>query len=454
MRNLTIIKKILVINIIIMTLYFLTFFINSQSIVSKQLSIISDKKIESLYQTIKPIISINLTLGMEENYVSILNNTLKVHEEIISITLLNNNGEALYKVSKDNNLSNASVYENTIIDSLLNEEIGKIKFYYKISNDFNEVMSDYTIFLVWMFIAFIIVILLLTYIINHNLTPLKNLFEKIKEYKLNKKNEFTKTNLEDEVSQINNLIAEMLEKIEKEVEFKIQLEQKMMKKDRFASMGEMLDNIAHQWRQPLMVINATLLNMDLQLEKNEIDKEYLTNKMNKISETTLYMSETINVFREYINPNKIKSQFNMVESINNVLKFLKASMLDVNIEFNYEKKYELIGVKSEFSQVIISIINNAMEALESKENKSIVIELFEEERNIVLLIKNNGKKIKDDLIDKIFDPYFTTKHKAGGTGLGLYICKLIVSNTFNGVIGVSNCEDGVEFRLVFEKEKS
>lgn len=452
MRNLTIIKKILIINIIIMTLYFLTFFINSQSIVSKQLSIISDKKIESLYQTIKPIISINLTLGMEENYVSILNNTLKVHEEIISITLLNNNGEALYMVSKDNKLSNASVYENTIIDSLLNEEIGKIKFYYKISNDFNEVMSDYTIFLVWMFIAFIIVILLLTYIINHNLTPLKNLFEKIKEYKLNKKNEFSKTNLEDEISQINNLIAEMLEKIEKEVELKIHLEQEMMKKDRFASMGEMLDNIAHQWRQPLMIINATLLNMDLEVEKNEVDKEYLKKKMKKISETTLHMSETINVFRDYINPNKTKSKFNIVESTNNVLKFLKSSMFDVSIEFNYEKEYELVGVKSEFTQVIISIINNAIEALENKHNKAILIDLVKEENNVILLIKNNGKNIKGDLIEKIFDPYFTTKHKAGGTGLGLYICKLIISNTFNGSISVSNCKDGVEFKLEFKKE--
>lgn len=203
-----------------------------------------------------------------------------------------------------------------------------------------------------------------------------------------------------------------------------------------------------------MIINATLLNMDLQIEKNEVDKEYLKKKMKKISETTLHMSETINVFRDYINPNKTKSKFNIVESTNNVLKFLKSSMFDVSIEFNYEKEYELVGVKSEFTQVIISIINNAIEALENKDNKAILIDLVKEENNVILLIKNNGKNIKADLIEKIFDPYFTTKHKVGGTGLGLYICKLIISNTFNGSISVSNCKDGVEFKLEFKKEEN
>jgi len=231
-------------------------------------------------------------------------------------------------------------------------------------------------------------------------------------------------------------------KVKEEVAKQKAQEQMLLQQYRMANMGEMIDAIAHQWRQPLMQSNMILLNMSESLD----NEAYLKSKINNLTHLNRHMSQTIDDFRNLLKDGKVKTTFSVASAIDEVLVLLKNSLREV--ELRYEaKEVKLLSYKNEFMQVLITLISNAIEALEGVEDKYLFICVKEKESILYVQISDNAGGIEPQIMKKIFDPYFTTKEQSGGTGLGLYIAKIIVEQNLNGSLEVANSKEGTKFTV-------
>lgn len=456
MKNLSIFTQIVIINTIVMAFFIGIFIYKNYTTVSNQLVLLEDEKINSIAKSLTPIISINMSLGLEDNLKDIIKNGMQIHKEIQGVEIINDNNQTIFENFNNEKIdSTIKVYNIELIDSILKTPIGKMRVYYAFSDISIKLLKEFSLFLFWMFLFFLFSILISTLLIRYNLKSLQHLKEKMLSYSLNKKTVFQEESSKNEIAVINNSAIKMIKKIEEEVLKRILYEKEIMQKNRLASMGEMIDNIAHQWRQPLMKINAILLNTDRAIELKKYDEAYLQTKLDEISNTVYFMSNTIDTFREFLNPNKTKQHFEIKESIVKSIEFLENSLN--NIEVNLKgKEYLISASQSEFMQVMISILSNAIDVFETKEieNQKIDISVYEDDLNICIEILDNAGGIEDENLYKIFDPYFTTKHKEGGTGMGLYIAKMIMMSSFKGDISVKNEAKGARFTLKILKETS
>lgn len=232
-------------------------------------------------------------------------------------------------------------------------------------------------------------------------------------------------------------------------------EKLLIRQDKLASMGEMISLIAHQWRQPLSAINGTVLNIDIELKKREIYIEDIDKNLDEIEELTKYLSKTINDFADFFSKNKQKEIFYISEIITQ-FKLLIPIANSIDIVYEHQEEIEIMGYKSEFLQLFIIIINNAIYAcnknLSSHEQTEIIIKTYIKKNYICVSIEDNGKGIDKKDLKNIFNPYFTTKNKQHGTGLGLYILKLIIENSMNGKVFVENGEKGAIFTIKIPKK--
>ena len=231
----------------------------------------------------------------------------------------------------------------------------------------------------------------------------------------------------------------------------------LIRQNKLASMGEMIALIAHQWRQPLSVINGIVLNIDIDDRKKLLDRERLDEHLNKIEETTNYLSKTINDFTDFFSTTKRKDTFYISDIIKQV-KQLSGLSKHKNIEIIYrsQKEIKVVGYRSELIQSILIILNNAIYAvlknIPKTDKGKIVIEAEVVENSLLISIEDNGGGISNKDMKKIFDPYFTTKEKAHGTGLGLYILKMIVEDSMNGRISILNAKEGAKFIIKIPME--
>ena len=243
--------------------------------------------------------------------------------------------------------------------------------------------------------------------------------------------------------------------INKAVEKNRKHEIMLSEQSRLAQMGEAINMIAHQWRQPLNNLNGLVLLMDLKISKQEnINKDLLEKEFDEIESTTTYMSNTIDDFRNFFKPQKEKIEFNLEETIESTVRLLNPMMIhdEIEIHYNYTDNIKLFGYPNEIGQVMINIINNAKDALLSNninKEKNIYISLYKKHEKIVITIQDNAGGIDSKIIDHIFDPYFSTKLKKNGTGLGLYISKMIVEEHMAGKLNVENSDKGALFRIEF-----
>lgn len=256
-------------------------------------------------------------------------------------------------------------------------------------------------------------------------------------------------------SQLENLNSSLEKRIEDEIKKNTKQQHMIMQQNKLAQMGEMIENIAHQWRQPLAQINSSIILIDAILEKHNFKDTLVENKLTEIESLTSYMSKTISDFKNFFNPNKKKTIFNVEEAIqkaNDVLKGLINSH-HIQMEINIEKDLKINSYLGELQQVILIIINNAIDALihMNIHFPEILINAYTDNESLVIHIEDNALGINSDLLDKIFEPYFTTKHKAQGTGLGLYIAKMIVENSLLGFLSVENKQNGACFRIKIPK---
>lgn len=261
--------------------------------------------------------------------------------------------------------------------------------------------------------------------------------------------------LEDKVNaktiELQELNTSLEEKILNEV-FKNRNKDKILaEQSRFAALGEMIGNIAHQWKQPLSAISTAAGNAKIENMLGIIDKESLDDTFNRIDEYIHYLSDTIDDFRSYFKKDKVKKAFNIDEILKTALNISKGSLNDIRIiEDVTAFKIKLIGYPSELMQVFINIFNNAKEILDEKElaKKYLLISMSKSPSHIIIKIYDNAGGISKENLAFVFDPYFTTKHKAQGTGIGLYMSKEMIEKHMNGSLTVSNRAfdvDGTEY---------
>lgn len=233
-------------------------------------------------------------------------------------------------------------------------------------------------------------------------------------------------------------------------------EKLLFQKAKMADMGEMIGNIAHQWRQPLAVNNTIISILKEKNERESLQTDELSQKLKEMENSIQYMSRTIDDFMHFYHPNKEKTTFCVSKAVEHALEITYPMLNKANIEIRFKSSdgFHVNGYMNEYMQVIISILTNAKDILVHKEVKGayIKIDLLDTRDNIVLKISDNAGGIKDENLYHIFDPYFTTKHKSMGTGLGLYISKMIIEKNMNGILSVENDSEGATFSITMEKE--
>jgi len=216
-----------------------------------------------------------------------------------------------------------------------------------------------------------------------------------------------------------------------------------------AAMGEMIGNIAHQWRQPLSQVSGLFFDIEYAYDYKELDKKYLSKRVDEANDLLEYMSKTIDDFRNFFNPNNKKEEFLISDSVSIALRIVNSTLdfhkIDLQIDINSDEK--IYGYKNEYSQVIVNIISNAKDILIDRNIKEPKIKIYlENENKTVLCIEDNAGGIEKEIINKIFDPYFTTKYDYG-TGIGLYMTKLIIEEKMNGLITAKNSKEGAIFTI-------
>lgn len=216
----------------------------------------------------------------------------------------------------------------------------------------------------------------------------------------------------------------------------------LQQQTRLAAIGEMMANIAHQWRQPLSAITSSISGLKLKQEFGFLEDNDITEVNEQILKNAEFLSKTIDNFRNFFKKDQIKRKFFISQSINETINIIKASYDNhfIKLDKDLDDSIYYFGSDNMLSQVILNILSNAKDALVQNniQEKHVSISLCKDNDNIKIEIKDNGGGIKEEIQEKIFDPYFTTKHQHQGTGLGLYMSNQIVQNHFNGQITVQN----------------
>jgi len=244
---------------------------------------------------------------------------------------------------------------------------------------------------------------------------------------------------------LSKLNENLQDEVQKEIQKNLQKDKILQEQVKLVAMGEMVGAIAHQWRQPLNSLNINIQNLDDDYEDGLIDSEFIDNFIAKQTKTIQFMSNTIDDFRNFFRVDKIKKVFSVKEAIETTVSIQLAQLKNSNISLEIiGEDFEIDAIESEFKQVILNLITNAKDALEDKKisNGKILISLEKEK----IVISDNGEGIPEDIIDRIFEPYFTTKEQGKGTGIGLYMSKMIIEQNIGGSLSVKN-NGGAEFTI-------
>jgi PAS domain S-box-containing protein len=251
-----------------------------------------------------------------------------------------------------------------------------------------------------------------------------------------------------EIEEINTNLEK---RVQEELEKSRQKDFIMMHQARLAAMGEMIGHIAHQWKQPLNALNILMFNIKDGLDDPELNKEMLYTLIPTGKKLIEKMSKTIDDFRSFFKPDKQKEKFSINKNIKDALSIVSADFKyhNISVSMNEGEEITILGFSNEYSQVVLNIINNAIDAIIAKEiNGEIKIDLFCENDSAVVEINDNAGGIPEEIINYIFDPYFSTKEENKGTGIGLYMSKLIIEDHMGGRIDVQNIDDGAKFRII------
>ncbi|KIM09826.1 MAG: ATP-binding protein [Sulfurovum sp. FS06-10] len=243
-----------------------------------------------------------------------------------------------------------------------------------------------------------------------------------------------------ELRSLNNSLET---RIQKEVENSRRKDNIMFQQARLASLGEMLQNIAHQWRQPLGSLMMIIQSFESKFHAGKLDGDFITSRVSDAQLLSSNMSDTLEDFRTFFNPNRAKKAFSIKEVIQKAIDLSKYQLEkeEIVLELIMQHDLEVFGFKNELIHVLLNLIGNSKDILSfQKELTRRIIHIVAKQNNETIFINviDNGGGIKSDIIPKVFDPYFTTKHKSVGTGIGLYMSKQMVEKHMHGKISVKN----------------
>ena len=255
-----------------------------------------------------------------------------------------------------------------------------------------------------------------------------------------------------DITDMKLLNGKLKDKVNEEVSKRLNTEKILIEKTKLAELGNMIDNIIHQWKQPLSVIKITSQALEFNEEVNNLSTKQKEYYLQTIIENVDFMSETADDFRNFLSPNKIKSTFNIHECVNKISKILHFRFKKSNTKLSNNIPIDLAidGFKSEFCQVILNMMNNALDQFEKKEieNKQITINTSVKQGYLIINIEDTAGGIKKENLDNIFKERFSTKKgKKIGIGMGLSISRKIIQNSFNGDIKVTNKNEGACFSI-------
>ena len=249
--------------------------------------------------------------------------------------------------------------------------------------------------------------------------------------------------IDDKNRHLEKLNHSLEDKIKEEVQKSRDKDTLIFQQSKMAAMGDMIGNIAHQWRQPLSIISTAATGTVAKIEYDMIDNNEIIKNCNTINENAQYLSQTIEDFKNYIQNDREKIEFNLKNNIDNLLTLVNASLktYQINIILDLDEDISLHGYPNELIQCMMNILNNAKDALLNiSDEKYIFITAKEEGDKIKIIFKDNANGVPNEIISKIFEPYFTTKHKSQGTGLGLSMTYNIITQGMSGSIEVKNTD--------------
>uniref|UniRef100_UPI00404732DF ABC transporter substrate-binding protein n=2 Tax=Aliarcobacter sp. TaxID=2321116 RepID=UPI00404732DF len=365
--------------------------------------------------------------------------------------------------SYKNSLKIALPINNTILKNILNKSIDSISENEKqtIINKWIAIKYEEIVNYTYLWISFgIILVIIIFFMYRQYLLKHTNdyLTQEIK--KRTRQLEISNKILKEKKNELSNLNQSLEIKINDEVEKNKQIQEKLFRIDKMASLGEMISNIAHQWRQPLSVISTIATGIKIQKELNTLDEKELINSMDLINKNSQYLSDTIDDFRNFVDINEIRiEKYNLSNTIEKFLSIVEPSIKNhnINIILNLDNDIVINGYPNQLIQCLINLFSNSKDALKevNLEKQFIFISTGNEDGNIYIKIKDNALGIPENIISKIYEPYFTTKHQSQGTGLGLHMTYKLVTEGMKGKIEAKNIEyeyenefyKGVEFKI-------
>ena len=390
-----------------------------------------------------------------------------------------------YTIYHDFDMSRQSYYTDNILFSYTTLTYAKDKvIYILLTSTSSFLQKDYDNFIhslsIYIVIISLLVAIISLFLVRHLIMPLSKITETAKEIAAGNAKEtidFDTVHTHDEIEELTTSLQTMLQKLEeskKDIEKKVQVRTQelntlnenlehlvkektdenikqleiLQQQNKLASMGEMIGAIAHQWRQPLNEISIAIQNLKYDYEDGLITEEYLNDFIQSTKKVIKFMSDTIDDFRNFYRVEKKKEHFNVKDAVQRVLSIQKAQLVNNNIEVTLiGEGFEIVGYKNEFQQVILNLLNNAKDILLQNKIKDakITIEL----KNKTIYLRDNGGGIPLEIINRIFEPYFTTKEQGKGTGMGLYMSKMIIEENIKAKLDVSNTPEGAEFRIDF-----
>jgi signal transduction histidine kinase len=244
-------------------------------------------------------------------------------------------------------------------------------------------------------------------------------------------------------------------KIDIEVKKSREKDMVMFQQARLASIGELIGNISHHWRQPLNTLGLLIQDAQDAYEFGDLDDDYFENFVSESMDKIDLMSKTIDNFRNFFQPNEQSQRFSVEKSIKNSLQLVKEGFdcEKIAVELIVESSdFQLLGFRNEFSQAVLNILNNAKDIFIERKTEGRGIWISIDGDNYTIKVEDSGGGIFADSVEKVFEPYYTTKHQSVGTGIGLYMTKTIVEENMGGEISVKNGDRGAVFTLTFSNQ--
>ena len=378
-------------------------------------------KINKAYNQLK-----STSLYTSKLFTPLLNNFNKTF--ILANTLLENNQTTQFKQDVLPIFQNIISECNQISNRVINEKLNAMTV-------IRTKIDEHYIGTLISTLLFIIIILLISAILAKSIyTSLRKLIFGLSDIVAKKTQDYQE-------------LAKQLEyKVNKEVIKNREKDQIMYQHARLAAMGEMIGNIAHQWRQPLNALTVLIQSFGIKNMNGNLTQEFIDIQVEEGLRLANQMSETIEDFKNFFSPHKEREYFGIVKALHETLDLVEFFCKDehINIKLIAKEEIRVYGYSNEFSQVILNLLNNARDNFKHKniqKNRKIVIKV--EKRNhpepvVMISFIDNGGGIDEHIIDRIFEPYFTTKHKSTGTGIGLYMSKQIIEKQMHGLMTVKN----------------